>query len=505
MIRKPLLLSILVLAIGHVSTLAGQEDTLSNAHVRPNILFILTDDQAPWALGNAVKDGLFSDVPVASTPHMDRLAREGARFNNFFCTTPVCSPARVALLTGRYASEFGVTDFIPKVAHKLFDPKHHVALEPDQCTTFVEVLKASGYHTGLIGKLHVGDWTLPGHERFHPTNFGYDYFMGLTSGGTTPDNPELEKDGVVSRFTGLTSDILADHAITFIEEASTKPKPFLLSFHTRAPHGAWLPVAPEDWAPYERLDPALPTYPDLDVEKMKNDMREYLASTSGVDRNLGRILDRLDALNLTEKTMVILTSDHGYSMGHNGIRHKGNGIWATRTKPPGKTHHGTRVISKKYRPNMYDLSLKVPAIVRWPGVVKPGAVIDATASHLDWFPTLAAIARTDVPVELTLPGRSLVDVLRGQTPSNWDQDLFAEYHMINYVEADMWCYRTPKYKLVHDEYNEGRDEFFDLEDDPGESVNLINSPRPEIRAAIKDLDKKLRSRMKTLRDDAKGS
>jgi len=482
----------LLLVVFHGGNL---EPSHAAAPSRPNIVFIVTDDQAPWAMGCAARDRGHGEVPAAVTPNMDRLAREGARLTHCFCATPVCSPARASLATGRYASEFGIQDFIPHPGHKLFDPDHQVALDPDESVTFAEVLQSNGYHTGLVGKWHLGDWTEPGHERFHPTKHGFDYFMGLTSGGTSPADPTLEEEGVVRDFKGLTTDILADHALEFIENASSSPKPFLLCWHTRAPHGAWLPVAPEDWEPYESLDPAIPEYPDLDVEDVKRDMREYLASVAGVDRNLGRVLDRLDTLKLSQRTIVIFTSDHGYNMGHNGIWHKGNGIWATRTKPPGQVHRGTRVISPKYRPNMYDLSLKVPALVRWPGVVEPGTVIDDTVTHLDLFPTLLAMASAEAPQGVTIRGRDLTPLLKGHRPDDWDQDAYAEYSMINYVVATMRCYRTPRYKLICDFHNSGRDELYDLLADPAETTNLIRDPDPAIQAAVADLNAKILAKM----------
>lgn len=464
--------------------------TLVSAEEPPNIVYVYTDDQAAWAVGTAVQRGWFNDVPSAHTPNMDRLAREGAIFRNFFCTTPVCSPARAAQMTGRYASEFGIDDFIPMPGHKLYDPDHQVALDPSQSVTFAEVLQQNGYRTGLVGKWHLGDWTAVGNERFHPTNHGFDYFMGLTGGGTRTVNPELEEDGIVRQFAGLTIDILTDRALKFIERS--KDQPFLLCLHTRAPHGAWLPVDPDDWAPYEKLDAQIPNpdYPDLNVTKMKRQMGEYLASTSGVDRNLGRVLDRLDQLRLTDQTIVIFSSDHGYNMGHNGIWHKGNGIWATRS-PPTQTHQGTRVISDKYRPNMYDHSLRVPMIVRWPSVVKAGMVVEDTASSLDVFPTIAAMAGVKLPFDLPIDGRSLVPLLKGESSADWNQDLYAEYQMVNYANADLHCYRTPEYKLIQDSRNSGRDEFYDLVNDPNESRNLINDERLEIRSALSDLKEKL--------------
>lgn len=461
----------------------------------PNIVFVYTDDQAAWAIGAAVSRGWFDDVPAAHTPNMDRLASEGAVFQNFFCTTPVCSPARACHMTGRYASEFGIEDFIPMPGHKLYDPEDQVALDPDASTTFAEVLSRHGYTTGLVGKWHLGDWTAEGNARFHPTNQGFDYFMGLTGGGISTKDPMLEENGQVREFKGLTTDILTDRALDFINRS--KDRPFLLCLHTRAPHGAWLPVAPEDWEPYESLDPTIPNpdYEDLNVKKMKRQMREYLASTSGVDRNLGRVLALLDELNLTDNTVVMFSADHGYNMGHNGIWHKGNGIWATNT-PPVDTHQGTRVISDKYRPNMYDHSLRIPMIVRWPSVVNPGTVITQTASSLDVFPTILAIA--GIEIDEPRQGRSLLPLLNGESPADWDQDLYAEYHMINYAEADMRCYRTPQFKLIRDKSNEGRDEFYDLVNDPGETQNLINDRSPQVRRAIEELQLKLDRQVSSL-------
>ena len=294
---------------------------------KPNIIFIYSDDQALWTLG-------FSGNFNAHTPNLDRLAHEGAFLKNSFVTTPVCSPARASLMTGQYASEYGILDFIPQPGHVLYDPKNPIGLNPES-TTFAEVLQKNGYTTGLIGKWHLGDWTEKNDKKYHPTNHGFDYFMGLTGGGTSPVDAPLEKNGVVKKFKGLTTDILTDEAITFIED--NKSKPFLISLNYRAPHAEWLPVAPEDWAPYDSIDPILPNpnYPDLDKEKVKRKMREYLASVTGVDRNIGRVLNVLDSLRLSQNTIVIFSSDHGYNMGHNGIEHKGNGVWITKSLPEG--------------------------------------------------------------------------------------------------------------------------------------------------------------------------
>jgi uncharacterized sulfatase len=449
---------------------------------RPNVLFVYTDDQAPWGFGA-------SGYAQAHTPHIDELAREGVSLKNFFVTTPVCSPARASLMTSRYASEYGILDFIPHPGHRLYDPTKKIGLDPAS-VTFAEVLRASGYDTGLVGKWHLGDWTVSEADTYHPTNHGFGYFMGLTGGGTSPQNPPLEEDGVVHSFHGLTTDILTDHAIDFIRRRRSGP--FLLSLHYRAPHSPWLPVAEEDWAPYEDLDPDIPNpdYPDLDVERVKRMTREYLASITGVDRNLGRVLRVLEELGLRRSTVVIFTSDHGYNMGHNGIYHKGNGIWVTRSLP-----RATKNIAAKYRPNMYDNSIRVPAIVRWPGVVRPGSVIEHTATSLDWYPTLVEIAGADLPAEHLVRGRSLVPLLRGEPPADWNEDYYGEYSMINYCRAFMRCYRTPEWKLIRDFLNPERDELYDLENDPAESHNLIDESDPRIKRIIERLDARIRQHM----------
>lgn len=449
---------------------------------KPNILFIYTDDQAYWTIGAYGNE-------QAYTPNIDRLAYEGANLENAFVTTPVCSPSRVSLMTGRYASEFGISDFIPQPGHRLYDPENEIGLSP-KSITFAEVLAGAGYTTGLIGKWHLGDWTKDPSNKFHPTNHGFDYFMGLTGGGASPVNPPLEKNGEIKEFEGLTTDILTDHAIEFLKEYSNEP--FMLSINYRAPHGAWLPVAEEDWEPYKNMDPELPNpdYPDLDVTRVKRMMREYLASVSGVDRNVGRLLHILDMLHVADNTIVIFTSDHGYNMGHNGIFHKGNGIWVTNSLPPKYPN-----IEQRYRPNLYDQSLKVPAIIRWPGVITPGLSISETVTNLDWFPTLLEMANLTMPEEKVVRGKSIVPLLRGEKVKEWQDSFYSEYDMINYAQSYMRSYRTKKWKLVKDFKNPERDEIYNIAKDPEENINLIYDSRQTIKNKIDELTSKIREYM----------
>ena len=291
----------------------------------PNILFLYTDDQAPWAVGK------WSGHTYAKTPHLDKLFSEGAYLPNSFVVTPVCSPSRAALATGMYGTELGITDWI----HPRNEPE--LGLDP-QTTTWYEILQNAGYHTGLVGKWHLGLT-----DAHHPSKTGFNYFMGHRAGGWSTANPTLEVNGKPQKIEGLTTDILTDNAIKFLNERP-KEKPFLLCLHFRAPHTRWLPVADEDWKPFADLDPKVPhpNYPGVDIPRVKKMIREYLASVRGVDRNVGRMLAELDRLGLHDNTVVIFSSDHGYNMGHNGIWHKGNGHWVLKREalpPPPRTYH----------------------------------------------------------------------------------------------------------------------------------------------------------------------
>lgn len=469
-----------ILAISLLGVIASNLQAQSN---KPNILFIYTDDQAYWTLGVSGNKQAFS-------PNLDQLASEGAFFENAFVTTPVCSPSRVSLMTGQYASEYGILDFIAQPGHRLYDPANPIGLNPESIT-FPEVLAQAGYTNGLVGKWHLGDWTGEGTDlSYHPKNQGYDYFMGITGGGESPINPKLEEDGTVKQFEGLTVDILTNRAIRFLER--NQEKPFLLSVHYRSPHGKWLPVAEEDWAPYKNQEMNIPdpSFPDLDIPKVKSKMKEYMASSSGVDRSVGILLKRLDDLGLSKNTIVIFTSDHGYNMGHNGIEHKGNGYWITKNN-----HPATENLAKNSRPNLYDQSLHVPAIVRWPDVIEAGLRVKETFSNLDWYPTVLEMAGVDIPEGKVIRGRSAVSILKREQEENWNNDLYTEYSMINYSIALMRSYRTPEWKLVKDFKDPTRDELYHLAKDPEERFNLISQNSPEIKAIIHRLTKNIFKKM----------
>jgi len=451
----------------------------ATAQQPPNILFIYTDDQGPWALGCA-------GHPQAHTPNVDRLFQEGARFTNSFVVTPVCSPSRASLMTSRYGSELGITDWInPKV-----EPE--VGLEPG-IATWPKLLSEAGYETCLVGKWHLGT-----QDRYHPSVHGYEVFRGFRPGGMTVADPVLEIDGATKECKGLTVDIHTDLAIDFLKR-DRGDRPFLLSLHYRSPHAPWLPVADEDWKPYEGVDLLVPNpgFPNLDVPQVKQKTRDYLSSVTGVDRNVGRLLKVLDELGLRDKTLVVFTSDNGYNIGHHGVYAKGNARWITTD-----VKDLPKEDPRRLRSNMFDTSLKVPTGIRWPGVVEPGSTIEETVSCLDWFPTLLAAAGVSCPTSATIRGRSFLPLLKGEEVG-WDNDVYTEYSQHHYVQTGFRSYRTPEWKLVRDFLRQKKDELYHLAEDPEETQNLIDDPR--FNDVREQLDKKIRAKMAEVGDDPFGS
>jgi uncharacterized sulfatase len=448
---------------------------------RPNIIFIMTDDQGPWAFGEAPNLN-------ARTPNMDGLRREGVRLTNYFVTTPVCSPSRAGLMTSRYSTEVSIPDFISGRQPK-------IGLDA-RFATWPRLLADAGYATALIGKWHLGK-----QDEHHPTRYGYDEFTGFRVGGRISKNPTVEVDGKEKLIEGYTPDILTDFAIDFI--TSHRQEPFLLSLHFWAPHAntenrtpdgdrTWLPLSDADWGRFKNSDPTLPhaDYPKLDIPRAKRMMREYLASVASVDRNLGRLLSLLDKLKINRNTIVIFTSDNGYNMAHNGIWHKGNGRWILTD-------------NRGHRPNLYDNSLKVPAIVRWPGRIRPGTTVRQTVTNLDWFPTILAMTGVKLPQDITIRGRNALPLLEGKT-IRWDNNLFAQYSMWDWHQtgADLRCYRTARWKLVRDFKHKDKDELYDLASDPTETNNLIGSADYIILARRQWLNTKLLKMMRRINDPA---
>ncbi len=296
--------------------------------------------------------------------------------------------------------------------------------------------------------------------------------------------------------------MLTDLAIGYIKEF--KEKPFALSLHYWAPHAnsrdkvkeyypdmedrSWLPLKEEDlsyWRDREMNFPD-PDFPNLDEKRLTRMMREYYASVHSVDRNVGRIMRFLDQQNLADNTIVLFTSDHGYMMGHHGLWHKGNGRWVTEgEKDPSGIYEGNRK-------NLYDLSIRVPFVVRWPGNIPAGSRVYETISFLDWYPTILAMTHTESPKGVKIHGLNALPLLKGQS-IEWDDDLYAEY-------LSLRTFRTPEWKIVIDFKDQTKNELYHLAEDPGETENLYTSDRPDAVKKKGELKERLLKKMRKIND-----
>ena len=434
---------------------------------RPNLVVIVTDDQARWALG------CYGNTECR-TPNMDRIARDGAVFRNAFVVTPVCSPSRASFFTGRYGTELGITDWIN--GH---EADTGVGL-PADCPTWPRVLQQNGYVTALVGKWHLGE-----KPHAHPTRQGFSHFFGFLNGGQQPMDPTLEQDGKQKQFTGPIPDILTDDAIRFVEQ--NKDKPFAVCLFFREPHQAYVPVPEADSAPFEKLDPTVPPSKVIDTDWLKDRHKKYYGAVHAADRNIGRVLDKLDELKLSENTVVLFTSDHGYNIGHHGVYTKGNASFVA-----GKGVHGPK------RPNMFENSIRVPLLVRWPGVVKPGAQIDDNVSNIDTFATILGMTGIAMPADVKQRGVDFSPLLRGETMP--PRDVFAQYDLHNGGFACMRMVRSADgaHKLVRHYLANGLNELYDLKNDPHERKNLYNSR--EARDVRDALQEKLTAWQKSIDD-----
>ena len=437
----------------------------ASAGGRPNLLFIVTDDQAHWSLGS------YGNAD-ARTPHLDRLAREGVRFSRVFTPSPVCSPSRATMLSGRYGTEVGITDWI--------NPQENEAGVglPPRLTTWAEALQRAGYRTGLVGKWHLGS-----RPEFHPTRHGYGSFYGFLGGGTQPMNPRIDVDGESLTVPGAEPDVMTDAALAFLRARDDRP--FALSLHFRAPHTPYGPVPEHDLAPFRDAQVSIPVFPGLDAAQVRQWTREYYASIHSVDRNIARLLEALETSGLIDRTVVIFTSDHGYNIGHHGLHTKGNGTWIA-----GGVNGPTM-------PNMYEESLRPPLIVRGPGI-GGGRVVDSLVSFEDVYPTVLSLAGVPLPADAPRHGRDITPLLRDTAPVDWRDAVFGQYDIHHYAIAHLRMIRTDRWKLVRSYGTTTKDQLFDLEGDPGERKNLWNVP--DQRERRRELERRLRTWMATYDD-----
>jgi arylsulfatase A-like enzyme len=468
---------------------------------RPNILFIMSDDHAYQAISAYGSNR-------NQTPNIDRLAKEGMRFDRAFVTNSICGPARAVILTGKYSHLNGFHD---NGGRAWFNGRQQTA---------PKLLQAAGYNTAMIGKWHLNS---------DPT--GFDYWHILIGQGPYY-NPRMKtSDGFVNHQ-GYTTDIITDVALDWLKNKRDKSKPFLLMYQHKAPHRNWQPaeryldkykdekiaepdtlfddwsgrakpaaenqmsvakhltphdlklvpqpgLTPEQQAAFdkaygaenEELKKALLTPEQQTRWNYQRYAKDYLRCIDAVDENVGRVLDYLDEAGLAENTVVFYTSDQGWYLGEHG--------W----------------YDKRW---MYEESFRTPLIVRWPGKVEAGSVSDTMVMNLDFAETFLDIAGIEVPADMQ--GRSIVPVLKGQTPDDWRRSVYYHYYEFpqpHYVHPHRGV-RTERHKLIHF-YTIDQWELFDLEKDPQEMKSVYDDPA--YAQTVADLKQELTRLMDHYKDD----
>jgi arylsulfatase A-like enzyme len=402
---------------------------------KTNVVMFMTDDHGAWATGAY-------GCPEIQTPNIDRLAREGAQFTRAYACTPVCSPSRMTYMTGKLPAQHGVQDYL--LPEDSSGPTTIRFL--DGHTTYAEILASHGYKLGMCGKWHMGD-----DER---AQRGFTWWRTVPGGGGTYRDPEFVTNGSRRKLTGFKTDLVADSALDFLDQAADGPFYLLVPFY--APH------TPYDYQPdaYRQpyLDSKFSCFPDEPMHPWqnaslakdhgnRNSKLSYSALVTGMDTNVGRILRKLEQLKVRENTLVVFTADQGYNCGHHGVWGKGNGTWPF---------------------NLYEESLRVPLIWNHPGRIRGGLKPAPMVSSYDYLPTLLDYLGLPQHKDERLPGHSYAGFLRGLEPK-WRNRLYFEYSYMRGL-------RTETLKYI-ERTKEWPSELYDLEADPGEKRNVLDDPK----------------------------
>ena len=447
---------------------ASEVERLS-ARERPNLVFVLVDDLR-WDELSCMGH------PVVRTPHIDRLAREGARFRNAFATTPLCSPSRASFLTGQYTHRHGILDNTDRSA------------ESHALETFPQLLQQTGYATAFIGKWHMGN-----DDSSRP---GFAHWAGLAGQGTSFD-PVINIDGERKQFTGHT-DVLNELALDFVRRDHGKPFCLYLSHKALHPElvqhadGSVSDPAASRFLPAERhkglyadapvprrlnvldsLDgkPALRRkiagLPPLGRETGTQDktIRDRWRMLAGIDEGVGALLAALQETNQLDRTVFVFTSDHGYWNGEHGLSVE--------------------------RRLAYEEAVRIPLLIRYPAMIEPGLLIDALALSIDMAPTLLAFAGVNEPFDAD--GRSLLPLLRAEKPADLRTSFLIErYSDTVFPRVNDMGYRavrTEHYKYIRYADLDGMEELYDLKLDPYEMRNVI--AEPAYKEALRELSGEL--------------
>ena len=416
---------------------------------RPNIVFILADDMG-WA-----------DLPVYGNkfneaPRLSRLAEEGMLFTNAYAACPVCSPTRASIQSGQYPARVGVIDFIPghwRPYEEVIVPKNKTQYLPSNITTIGEAMQNTGYKTGYFGKWHLG--FLKAH---HPGKRGYDKAYEYNGGGFfyskfSPDYPLANPKQPLS-------DILSDMSINFIEE--NKDTPFFLF------------LAHYDVHVQLDADSAL-------IEKYRNKDKVdgypcnaiYAAMVESIDKSIGRILDKLDELGLSDNTIVVFFSDNGglksrfdevplIAKSKQHIYEDNPLLYIASSNSPLRAEKGT----------VYEGGIREPLIVKWPGKIQPGSISDALISSVDFYPTFVSLAESELSDKQVFDGKDICPVFRGEKQEE-NRSLFWHYPVYHH-DVPKSVIRKGDWKLIENlvDYTY---ELYNLGKDISETKNLAES------------------------------
>lgn len=397
---------------GAIAAAAATTISAGGQVTRPNILFILADDMG-WG------DLSCYGHPDYKTPNLDRLASEGIRFTNAYSAAPVCTPTRVGFHTGRYPARLPVGLEEPIHERTALSPQRLKSVGiPLEHPTVSSIIKSAGYSTALVGKWHLG--YLP---YFSPLKHGFDEFFGNMSGAvdhfTHKDmraEPDLYEDEVPVEKVGYMTDLLSERAVECVRRPHRKP--FYLSLHYTAPHWPW--EGPKDIAVSNAMK-----YGPVGF-RAGGSIKVYAEMMKSLDEGIGRVLAALKSAGLEKNTLVIFTSDNG------GERFSYN--WPFRGQ----------------KMELYEGGIRVPAIVKWPGVTRAGTISDQPVITMDWTATMIAAAGGKPDATYPLDGEDLSDLLGSKRP-RFDRPFFWRTRRQGGVRIGRWKYlRDGKDEALHD-------------------------------------------------------
>jgi arylsulfatase A-like enzyme len=443
----------------------------------PNILFILVDDLGHHDLG-------YTGSRFYETPHMDKLAAEGMVFTNAYASSPICSPARAAIMTGKHPARLNITDYIPGNRHYGPHPDQKLASHPFNLfldsaeTTLAEAFKSSGYATFFAGKWHLGE-----KEIHYPENHGFEVnrggnHTGHPAGGyfSPYNNPQLP-DGPEGEYL---TDRLTDETIAFISQQSDRPFFAFLSYYT-----VHLPLEgkPEKVKKYEEKRSHL-QYEGEGFDKegktyLKNhqDNAQYASMVESLDENIGRIMEFLSQTALDRNTLIIFTSDNG-------------GMATSNIMEQIPTSNAPLRAGKGY---LHEGGLRVPLIFRWPGIVGASSRSEVPATGTDLFPTLLEMAGLPTLPEQHRDGVSLKPLLKGKKLADRPLFWYFPHYSGGLGGRPAASIREGDFKLIYD-FEENRSELYYLKEDEGE-ISVRNEKYP---GKSKRLNKKLQNWIKEM-------